>query len=695
MKTKNLLTKTLLLVVALLGGVSQMWADNNPISIPQALGTYIDFGTTSGSKGDLGNGITLTNCQVDGGVKVGDNYYSIGSTNESSVATFKIYVTTAGDYLFNFKTGASFCSAKLNLTLTDDSKTEGDKGYTVWYKNDEEVVANRGWEMGSGHYFLITGLAVGNYTLKVSVKSGSKTGSYAGNWGKFAFNTADAFDAATWPTSSSKQSLTNNGTFGYYGGGASSDGTDVGSIRSKACAEYIIKNTSATNKYMLHVGMKFHNSGNLKVSITDINSGDVEVNQTYPINPYGSYDDFTYPITNTLTTGLKKFRLEFEESGTNSDGYIVNYKNVFFSTYTSLASEYQALPMKNNSTLDLSKWSTSANPRYQSEDENLGYIYNNNYAFFYVYNSNENAQYSINAYFDRNIANTRFKVTVTDVATGVDEVEGTTFNLGEENRNYTELMYTLPGTITSGLKLVRFDFLNPSDNVENTNWLYNIKNVSFYKRSLNENYDYTPVAAENVDVVLTRTINAGKWSTIVLPFAMTAEQVKATFGANVKLAQFTAYNNATKEVTMSAATAMNANEPYMIKVAENEYTSPVTIEGVSIVAATPATTISPITFQGVYESGKIKAGDYYVKNNQLFKATGTQTIKPFRAYFTGVPAEARLMFFDEETTSIANVDVKANDNFDANAPIFNLAGQRVGKNYKGVVIQNGKKYILK
>ena len=32
---------------------------------------------------------------------------------------------------------------------------------------------------------------------------------------------------------------------------------------------------------------------------------------------------------------------------------------------------------------------------------------------------------------------------------------------------------------------------------------------------------------------------------------------------------------------------------------------------------------------------------------------------------------------------------------DENAPMYNLAGQRVGKNYKGVVIQNGKKFVNK
>lgn len=48
-----------------------------------------------------------------------------------------------------------------------------------------------------------------------------------------------------------------------------------------------------------------------------------------------------------------------------------------------------------------------------------------------------------------------------------------------------------------------------------------------------------------------------------------------------------------------------------------------------------------------------------------------------------------------ETTGIANLNVDANDNFDANAPMYNLAGQRVGKSYKGIVVVNGKKVLIK
>lgn len=38
-------------------------------------------------------------------------------------------------------------------------------------------------------------------------------------------------------------------------------------------------------------------------------------------------------------------------------------------------------------------------------------------------------------------------------------------------------------------------------------------------------------------------------------------------------------------------------------------------------------------------------------------------------------------------------DSKSSDS--ENAPMYNLSGQRVGKNYKGIVIKNGKKMIVK
>ena len=55
-------------------------------------------------------------------------------------------------------------------------------------------------------------------------------------------------------------------------------------------------------------------------------------------------------------------------------------------------------------------------------------------------------------------------------------------------------------------------------------------------------------------------------------------------------------------------------------------------------------------------------------------------------------ARSFIGFDSNTTTSIDNVVVKT---IDENAPMYNLAGQRVNKNYKGVVIVNGKKYMNK
>ena len=76
-------------------------------------------------------------------------------------------------------------------------------------------------------------------------------------------------------------------------------------------------------------------------------------------------------------------------------------------------------------------------------------------------------------------------------------------------------------------------------------------------------------------------------------------------------------------------------------------------------------------------------------------------VKANRAYLhilkSSLPTGAKsiALAWDGETTGIANLNVDANDNFDANAPMYNLAGQRVGKSYKGIVVVNGKKVLIK
>lgn len=56
------------------------------------------------------------------------------------------------------------------------------------------------------------------------------------------------------------------------------------------------------------------------------------------------------------------------------------------------------------------------------------------------------------------------------------------------------------------------------------------------------------------------------------------------------------------------------------------------------------------------------------------------------------PCLVLVVEFKEGTPSgISSIEIKANEN----APIYNLNGQKVSKDYKGVVVKNGKKYIQK
>ena len=226
-------------------------------------------------------------------------------------------------------------------------------------------------------------------------------------------------------------------------------------------------------------------------------------------------------------------------------------------------------------------------------------------------------------------------------------------------------------------------------------------------RELNENSTYTPTAEASAYVTLTRTLPPNKWATIVLPFALTAEQVTSTFGEGTKLAQLTGVDK--NNITFSPATAMNANEPYMIFVPAG-LSKAKTINGVTIVEGTPSkTTVSGIDFIGSYDATTdIPASGgtytyYFVSDNKLWKTASSgdaNTMKGTRAYFK-VPgtAAARLKGFvvdNDETTGIGDATRLNDKGKMINDKIFfNLSGQRVSKAKKGLYIVGGKKMIVK
>lgn len=224
--------------------------------------------------------------------------------------------------------------------------------------------------------------------------------------------------------------------------------------------------------------------------------------------------------------------------------------------------------------------------------------------------------------------------------------------------------------------------------------------------TLNENETCTP-EAKVADVTLNRTLTT-HWNSIVLPFAVSKEQIAAQFGEETVVA---AYKDATIDETSTTLNfevveEMQANVPYLIKPAQagNTYT----FQGVAIKAADNLEAgEGEIMFVGNYENGKqLAEGDYFIDANRnlFYSANGTETMKAFRAIFVSTAAApAKAMFFSirgnsGETTGIEDVKTLAGKIFD----VYSIDGMLVRKNAtnlnglaKGVYVVNGKKYIAK
>ena len=95
-------------------------------------------------------------------------------------------------------------------------------------------------------------------------------------------------------------------------------------------------------------------------------------------------------------------------------------------------------------------------------------------------------------------------------------------------------------------------------------------------------------------------------------------------------------------------------------------------------------------------AGKCRLG--YGANGVGFYKYAVASAPAGIVYLDAAPAQegkGYTFVFEGETTGISNLNVNDNANIDANAPMYNLAGQRVTKSYKGVVIVNGKKMLNK
>ena len=212
------------------------------------------------------------------------------------------------------------------------------------------------------------------------------------------------------------------------------------------------------------------------------------------------------------------------------------------------------------------------------------------------------------------------------------------------------------------------------------------------------------ISTEKIGWKLTRTINAGEHASICLPSGYAIKPIPD----GLSVWKPTSYNEETGITFNKKTDEINSNFPLVIRnTTDKNIELAISNEGninfKNLIADTAnkyqlgSSEGTSVWFCGNFEEALVTDGTQWIIKNEginasIVKAAGVK-ISPFRAYFTGIPkgAPAKLNFYDEETTGITNVNA-AESNDDT---LYNLAGQKVNAAYKGIVIKNGKKYLVK
>jgi len=206
------------------------------------------------------------------------------------------------------------------------------------------------------------------------------------------------------------------------------------------------------------------------------------------------------------------------------------------------------------------------------------------------------------------------------------------------------------------------------------------------------------VPVETAPVLLKRTFLAGAWNTLVLPFDLSMEEIKSAFGEDTKVVAFSDDAADASLVHFKDADEIKANVPVLIKVSTSD--SEFTFNDVTLNFGTPVANgeNGNWNFVGTYQAGtKVPENAYELYNNKWYLSRGTDkyVINGFRSYIapasTTASAKGLTVVVGDNATAIDNIVSEVTED----GTVYNIAGQRVGNNQKGIVIKNGKTVLVK
>ncbi|MGM9704148.1 MAG: hypothetical protein ACI3YZ_11490, partial [Prevotella sp.] len=255
----------------------------------------------------------------------------------------------------------------------------------------------------------------------------------------------------------------------------------------------------------------------------------------------------------------------------------------------------------------------------------------------------------------------------------------------------------------------------------------------------------TSESPKTTNVKMRRTVKLGQWNTICLPFDLTKAEVETVFGSGTKVEELSSLNyDATSKsytlvfaaVTETNGSFMKAGTPYLIKpgtTKTEEQTSvqlygftakniicPVDKNYLYIPDGKEVTNVeksTSLTMQGEYNHRMItpeEATDgkslYVISGDKIYYVNSDVEMKGFRCYFvaeesttgsteggtgevgTSMFSNARVLHSDGTSTDLRLI--KADTTGEGGA-VYDLLGRKRDEQTKGIVIENGKKRIIK
>ena len=289
MKNLNNRIAFLLLMVAGMFGVQKTIADT---AIPLSVGNYL-VTSTSETTGTINNN--------DGG--------NLGGIYKDATATFTLTNESAQDMVLTFLTGNNNNSSpQVTVTMND--------GTQDFFTKTVDIENTGNWTPVTQHVFDVGEVPEGTIKLKFAF---TNTSSYVCNLGSIGvYNKNDylaTLDAMPGNITLSK---------GTYQTARIEGGGNVGYMSNGASAYYPSLYVSNAGKATLNIGLVHYGDGTLNVKITDLSTGEVEVNENLDITSavcQGLETPTAFELGN-ITAGYKAMKFTVSTSA----NYLANYK---------------------------------------------------------------------------------------------------------------------------------------------------------------------------------------------------------------------------------------------------------------------------------------------------------------------------------------------------------------------------------